>query len=222
MKEVYSSLSNLSHGHQSRNHQQKQNHHALCCQVIHNSRGFLLEINPESDSGCRPLRTYSLMRRLVDILELTNHWTRDMPGTKHCAKAITPCQSLSVSRRICLTVKMEILCSRFYAVISGTSADIDVGSSGECLESKNWQFIFFSLNDLFRDLHLSPWMKASTIWFFGCCWIGMDQEYSKKVTKWLILWSFAFPLSTMEGTQVDELLDVESQKHFTAISILSY
>ncbi len=50
----------------------------------------------------------------------------------------------------------------------------------------------------------------------------MDQEYSKKVTKWLILWSFAFPLSTMEGTQEDDLLDVESQKRFTAISILYY
>ena len=35
------------------------------------------------------------------------------------------------------TVKMETLCSKFYAVISGTSGDIDVGSSGECLESKN-------------------------------------------------------------------------------------
>ena len=35
------------------------------------------------------------------------------------------------------TVKMETLCSRFYAVISGTSGDIDMGSSRECLKSKN-------------------------------------------------------------------------------------
>ncbi len=39
-------------------------------------------------------------------------------------------------------VKMETLCSKFYAVFSGTSGDIDMGSSGECLESKNWQSIF--------------------------------------------------------------------------------
>ena len=32
---------------------------------------------------------------------------------------------------------METLCSRFYAVISGTSGDINMGSSGECLESKD-------------------------------------------------------------------------------------
>ena len=50
----------------------------------------------------------------------------------------------------------------------------------------------------------------------------MGQEYSKKFTKLPILWSFAFPLSTMGGTQVDDLLDVGFQKHFTAISILSY
>ena len=37
-----------------------------------------------------------------------------------------------------------------------------------------------------------------------------------------ILWSFAFPMSTMGGTQVDDLLDVESQKCFTAIAILAY
>ncbi len=36
------------------------------------------------------------------------------------------------------------------------------------------------------------------------------------------MWSFAFPLSTMGGTQVDDLLDVGSQEHFTAFSILSY
>ena len=36
-----------------------------------------------------------------------------------------------------VTVKVETLCSRFFAVISGTSGDIDMGSSGECLESKN-------------------------------------------------------------------------------------
>ncbi len=41
-----------------------------------------------------------------------------------------------------ITVKMETLCSRFYAVISGMSGDINMRSSGECLESKNWQFIF--------------------------------------------------------------------------------
>ncbi len=35
------------------------------------------------------------------------------------------------------TVKMETLCSRFYAVISGTSGDINMGSSEECLELKN-------------------------------------------------------------------------------------
>ncbi len=36
-----------------------------------------------------------------------------------------------------ITVKMETLCSRFYADISGTSGDIIKGSSAECLESKN-------------------------------------------------------------------------------------
>ena len=36
-----------------------------------------------------------------------------------------------------ITVKMETLCSRFYALISGTRGDIDMGSSGECLELKN-------------------------------------------------------------------------------------
>ena len=36
-----------------------------------------------------------------------------------------------------VSVKMETLCSRFYAVIAGTSGDINVTSSGECLESKN-------------------------------------------------------------------------------------
>ncbi len=76
---------------------------------------------------------------------------------------------------------METLCSRFYAVISGTSGGIGMGSSGEGLEWKNWQFIFFALSDLFLDLHLWPWMNASTIWFFGCYWIGMDKEYSKKL-----------------------------------------
>ncbi len=44
----------------------------------------------------------------------------------------------------------------------------------------------------------------------------------KKVTRRPILWSFAFPLSKMGGTQEDDLLDVESKKRFTAISILSY
>ena len=44
----------------------------------------------------------------------------------------------------------------------------------------------------------------------------------QKVTRGEILWSFAVPLSTMGGTQVDDLLDVEGQKHFTTISILSY
>ena len=86
---------------------------------------------------------------------------------------------------------METLCSRFYAVISGTSDDIDMGSLGECLGSKNWQFIF-ALNDLFRDLHLWPWRKASIF------------------------------LVVNGGTHVDDLLDVESQKRFTAISILSH
>ena len=39
---------------------------------------------------------------------------------------------------VCITtVKMQTLCSRFHAVISGTSGDISMGSSGECLESKN-------------------------------------------------------------------------------------
>ncbi len=37
-----------------------------------------------------------------------------------------------------VTVKMETLCGRFYAVISGTSGDINMGSSGECLESVEW------------------------------------------------------------------------------------
>ena len=37
-----------------------------------------------------------------------------------------------------------------------------------------------------------------------------------------ILWSLAFPLGTMGGTQVDDLLSVESQKRFTTISIISY
>ncbi len=41
---------------------------------------------------------------------------------------------------------METLCSRFYAVVSGMIGDIDMGSSGECLESKNWQFFFFFLH----------------------------------------------------------------------------
>ena len=36
-----------------------------------------------------------------------------------------------------ITVKMETLRSRFYAVISGTSGDIDMASSGECLELNN-------------------------------------------------------------------------------------
>ncbi len=44
---------------------------------------------------------------------------------------------------------METLCSRFYAVISGMSGDIDMGSSGECLESKNCQFIFLHLMTFF-------------------------------------------------------------------------
>ena len=44
----------------------------------------------------------------------------------------------------------------------------------------------------------------------------------QKVTNRPILWSFAFPLSTMGGTQEDDILDVESQKYFTVISILSY
>ncbi len=44
-----------------------------------------------------------------------------------------------------ITVKMETLRSRFYAVISGTSGDIDMASSGECLELNNWQFIFLHL-----------------------------------------------------------------------------
>ena len=50
----------------------------------------------------------------------------------------------------------------------------------------------------------------------------MDQEYSKKLKKLPILWSFAFPLSTMGGNQVDDLLDVGFQNRFSAISILSY
>ena len=48
--------------------------------------------------------------------------------------------SIVINQRIALhlhdlspTVKMETLCSRFYAVISGTSGDIDMGSPGECL-----------------------------------------------------------------------------------------
>ncbi len=44
----------------------------------------------------------------------------------------------------------------------------------------------------------------------------------QKVTKRPILCSFVFPLSTIGGTQVDELLYVESEKRFTATSILSY
>ena len=51
---------------------------------------------------------------------------------------------------------------------------------------------------------------------------SMDKEYSKKVTGRLILWSVAFAVSSMGGTQVDDLLDVESQKRFTTISIISY
>ncbi len=47
------------------------------------------------------------------------------------------------------TVKMETLCSRFYADISGTSGDIDMGSSGECRISKAFycylNFIFLQL-----------------------------------------------------------------------------
>ncbi len=41
------------------------------------------------------------------------------------------------------TVKMERLCSRSYAVMSGTSGDINMGSSGDCLE---WNFILLSLS----------------------------------------------------------------------------
>ncbi len=44
---------------------------------------------------------------------------------------------------------METLCIRFYAVISGTSGDIDMGSSGECLESKNLQLFFLHLLTFF-------------------------------------------------------------------------
>ena len=44
---------------------------------------------------------------------------------------------------------METLCSQFYAVISGTSGDMDMGSSGECLESKIGQFIFLHLMTFF-------------------------------------------------------------------------
>ncbi len=41
---------------------------------------------------------------------------------------------LAIDPGLC-TVNMETLCSRFYAVISGTSVDINMGFSGECLES---------------------------------------------------------------------------------------
>ncbi len=47
------------------------------------------------------------------------------------------------------TVKMETLCSRFYAVISGTSGDIDMGSSGECLEcNKTSDILHFDLRPI--------------------------------------------------------------------------
>ena len=52
-----------------------------------------------------------------------------------------PCHNFSIfSRTVKIkvtTVKMETLCSRFYADISGTSGDINMGSSEECLELKN-------------------------------------------------------------------------------------
>ncbi len=84
---------------------------------------------------------------------------------------------------------METLCSRFYAVISGTRSDINMGSSRECLELKNWQF-FFVLNDLFSDLYLWPWRKASTIWFF---WVLLNRygpgifQKSYKVTNSMVI-----------------------------------
>ncbi len=44
---------------------------------------------------------------------------------------------------------METLCSRFYAIISGMNGDIDMGSSGECVElryrNKTWSTEFFYL-----------------------------------------------------------------------------
>ncbi len=45
---------------------------------------------------------------------------------------------ISVQR---ITVKIKNLCSRFYAIMCKTSGDIDMWSSGECLETKNWHIL---------------------------------------------------------------------------------
>ncbi len=59
---------------------------------------------------------------------------------------------------------METQCSRFYAVISGTSSDINMGSSRVCLELKNWQFIFLHLMTFFVTLTLKKGINYLIFW----------------------------------------------------------
>ena len=116
---------------------------------------------------------------------------------------------------------METLCSRFYAFICRTTCDIDMGFSGECLDSKIWQFIFLDSMTFFVTFTFDL-EETHNYLIFLVLLNRNGPAIFQKTTRRPILWSFAFPLSTMGGTQVDDLLDVESQKHFTAISILSY
>ena len=81
---------------------------------------------------------------------------------------------------------------------------------------------FFALNDLFSwpsPLTLKKGMNYLILWVLLNRY---GQRIFQKVARRPIQWSFAFPLSTMLSTRVDDLLDAVSQKRFTAISSVSY
>ena len=97
-----------------------------------------------------------------------------------------------LNNSITITVKIETLCSRFYAVISGTSGAIDRGSSRECLKiNRKIDNLIFALDDLFLTKNISKSNnpadknRSTTGGQSGPCQLGRRP----------ILWPFPFTLS---------------------------